>query len=204
MKVFEKNKYAVIKKVLNTETCDVLRNYFFLKKQVLQTYIEKKYISPFTLDFGSFGDAQSTKDCYCIYGDALSDSLLPLLKSKVEKETGIKLFENYTYMRIYSKGSILERHKDRLSCEISTTLNIDNNDWPIFVMDTKNKEVKVSLKKGDMLIYKGCDLEHWRNENPFDTHAQIFIHYNNIKTKNNIFDSRPHLGLPLSFKERGK
>jgi hypothetical protein len=204
MKEFKKNKYIVIKKALNPETCDVIRNYFFLKKQVLQTYNEKRYISPFTLDFGSFGDGQATKDCYCIYGDVLSDSLLPLLKSKVEKETGIKLFENYTYMRIYSKGSILEKHKDRLSCEISATLNIDNSDWPIFSKSIKNKEVKVSLKKGDMLVYKGCDLEHWRNENPFDTHAQIFIHYNDIKTKNNRFDSRPHLGLPVTFKIKGK
>ena len=204
MKEFKKNGYVIIKKVLNFETCDLIRNYFFLKKQILHTYLEKKYIAPYTSDFGSFGDSPATKDCYCVYGDCLSDSLLPLLKSKVEKETGIKLFENYTYMRIYSKGSVLKKHKDRLSCEISTTLNVDNNDWPIFLTNTKNKEIKVSLKKGDMLIYKGCDLEHWRRENPFDTHAQVFIHYNNVKTKNNMCDSRPHLGLPLSFKMKGK
>jgi hypothetical protein len=42
----------------------------------------------------------------------------------MEKATGLKLYPAYTYARIYKKGDELKRHKDRLSCEISTTMNL--------------------------------------------------------------------------------
>ena len=42
----------------------------------------------------------------------------------MEKETGLKVLPTYTYARIYKTGDILERHKDRPSCEISTTVNL--------------------------------------------------------------------------------
>ena len=60
------------------------------------------------------------------------------------------------------------------------------------------------LDVGDMLVYSGCKLEHWRE--PFEGNicGQVFLHYNNRKTKgsqDNIFDKRPHLGLPSWFKK---
>jgi len=57
-----------------------------------------------------------------------------------------------------------------------------------------------------MLIYKGEDLEHWRE--PFDGKedcVQVFFHYNNARrkgAKNNMFDKRPHVGLPFWFKNK--
>ena len=43
----------------------------------------------------------------------------------MEKKTGLKLHPTYSYARIYKAGDImLKRHKDRFSCEISTTLNL--------------------------------------------------------------------------------
>jgi len=65
------------------------------------------------------------------------------------------------------------------------------------------RKLKVDLKKGDMLVYSGCELEHWRNKFKGKEHIQVFLHYNNRKTpgaKENIFDKRPHLGLPSWFK----
>ena len=56
-----------------------------------------------------------------------------------------------------------------------------------------------------MLIYKGNILEHWRDKLEGKECAQIFLHYNNKKTKGankNIFDTRPHLGLPGFFREK--
>ena len=32
---------------------------------------------------------------------------------------------------------------------------------------------------GDGVVYKGCDIEHWRNEFEGDWHAQTFLHYVN-------------------------
>ena len=63
------------------------------------------------------------------------------------------------------KGHVLERHKDRLSCEVSTTLNLGGDPWPIYLEPSGRegmKGLRVDLNPGDMLIYRGMDLEHWR------------------------------------------
>jgi len=37
-------------------------------------------------------------------------------------------------MRDYiKKGDELKRHKDRFSCEVSTTVNLGGDSWPIFL-----------------------------------------------------------------------
>ena len=40
------------------------------------------------------------------------------------------------------------------------------------------KGVRVNLKVGDMLIYSGCDLEHWREPFQGKVCSQVFLHYN--------------------------
>jgi hypothetical protein len=130
--------------------------------------------------------------------ETLLMKVLPIMK----KNTDLNLVPTYSYARIYEKGHELKRHKDRPSCEISTTLNLGGNPWPIYVDITGGKGnpgTKVDLESGDMLIYKGELLEHWRE--PFDGElcVQVFLHYNNSDDKyytNNIFDSRPLLGYP--------
>jgi len=54
-----------------------------------------------------------------------------------------------------------------------------------------------------MLVYSGCELEHWREKFKGKECIQVFLHYNNRKTrgsKDNMFDKRLHLGLPSWFK----
>ena len=125
----------------------------------------------------------------------------------MEKVTGLKLYPAYTYARIYKKGDELKRHKDRFSCEISTTMNLGGDDWPIYLEpsgETGKKGIKVDLKPGDMLVYRGMELEHWREEFQGDNCAQVFLHYNDQKSKDanqNANDRRPHLGLPAWFKK---
>jgi hypothetical protein len=46
-------------------------------------------------------------------------------------------------------------------------------------------------------------LEHWREVFLGQDCAQVFLHYNNVDSKNakeNLFDGRKHLGLPSYFK----
>ena len=50
-----------------------------------------------------------------------------------------------------------------------------------------------------MLIYSGCELEHWREPFEGDFCVQVFLHYNHVNGKfsnNNLFDKRPMLGIP--------
>ena len=131
----------------------------------------------------------------------------------MEKHTGMKLIPTYSYARIYKKGDVLNRHKDRFSCEISTTLNLGGDEWPIYIEAkqnvgnpddgfpsvTENKGSKVVLKPGDMLVYKGNLCEHWREKFEGENCGQVFLHYNNAATpgsEENRNDKRPHLGLP--------
>jgi len=55
-----------------------------------------------------------------------------------------------------------------------------------------------------MLVYRGNLLEHWRESFEGENCGQVFLHYNDIKTKGaqeNIYDRRMHLGLPAWFKK---
>ena len=112
----------------------------------------------------------------------------------------------YSYARLYKPGDVLPRHKDRYSCEVSTTLKLGGDPWPLYLDPTGKTGgagIKVELEPGDMLLYSGCDLEHWREAFTGKDCAQVFLHYNDSKKKTakvNKFDNRPLLGLPPYFK----
>ena len=215
---FKRNKYTVIKKAISKDLAQFLFNYFLIKRQVAKTLFESKYISPFETMLGIWTDEQ-VPNTYSHYSDIAMETLLLKVKPIMEKETSLKLIENYSYARIYKKGDVLHRHKDRFSCEISTTLNLGGDIWPIFLepnskhgkiiegkyVSDNTKGIKIILNPGDMLVYRGNELEHWREPFEGEDCAQVFLHYNNEKTENakeNIFDKRPHLGLPSWFKRQ--
>jgi len=203
---FKKLKYKIIKKAISKDLSLFVYNYFLMKRQVAKTLFDTRYISPFEDMFGVWSDEQ-VPNTYSHYSDIAMETLLLKLQPLMEKETGLKLNPNYSYARIYKKGDILHRHKDRFSCEISTTLNLGGDSWPIFLEpsgELNKKGIKVDLKSGDMLIYKGNLLEHWREPFEGENCGQVFLHYNNIATQGsneNIYDKRIHLGLPSSFKK---
>jgi hypothetical protein len=215
---FEKNGYTVIKKAISPEIADFVYKYFLLKRKVARTMFDERYISPMTEYWGVWND-QQIPETYSHYGDVAMETLLTEVKPIMEKETKLKLIETYAYARIYKKGDILHRHKDRFSCEISTTLNLGGDDWPIYInpnkeeggvdkddtyVPSKAKGIKVDLYPGDMLVYRGNFLEHWRDAFKGTDCGQVFLHYNNKATKgseDNKFDKRIHLGLPSWFKK---
>ena len=205
MKTFKNKKYLVIRKAVSKELCLFLYNYLLIKRQVTKTMFEYTYIPKIEKDFGTWKDEQVPNNFSC-YSDIAMETLMLKIQPIMEKHTKLKLYPNYTYMRIYEKGAELKRHKDRFSCEISTTMNLGGDDWPIYLEpsgEVDKKGIKVDLKPGDMLVYSGCELEHWRNKFKGNECVQVFLHYNNRKTpgaKNNMFDKRPHLGLPSWFK----
>jgi hypothetical protein len=211
---FKNKKYFVVKNAVSKDLVTFIYNYFLIRRQVARTLFESKYISPIETIFGTWNDTM-VANTYSCYADNVMETLLLKLQPIMEKETGLKLNPNYSYARIYKKGDILKRHKDRFSCEISTTMHLGGDCWPIYLepdeskgaVDLKkgvyvpanSKGVKVMLKPGDLLIYRGDLLEHWRKPFQGKDCAQVFLHYNNLKTpgaKKNIFDGRKHIGLP--------
>jgi hypothetical protein len=214
---FKKDRFTVIEKAIDPKIANFVYNYFLMKRQVARTMFDARYISPFTTEFGVWNDEQ-VPNTYSHYSDIAMETLLLAVQPIMEKQTGLKLIPTYSYARIYKKGDVLHRHKDRFSCEISTTLNLGGDKWPIYIekdpkkggvvegkgyITDNTKGIKVDLKPGDMLVYRGNMLEHWREEFKGTDCGQVFLHYNNASTKgakDNIFDKRKHLGLPSWFK----
>ena len=200
---FKKDRYQVIKNVISKEISEVAFNYLKIRETA-----ERKlnYYNIKTKWFGDFDDPQ-VPGAYSIYGDYLMETLLIKTLPFIEKKTSLKLVPTYAYTRLYKTGHVLNRHKDRESCEISTTMNLGGDEWPIYLEPSGKqsmKGIKVDLKPGDMLVYPGCELEHWREKFTGKECIQVFLHYNNRKTpgaKDNMFDKRPHLGLPAFFKK---
>ena len=201
---FKKHNFTVVKKAISGELATFMYNYLLMKEQVLKYLKNNKYISPFEFIHGSFGDDQAPEPkAYVVYGDVGNETMLLRCQGILEKHTGLKLIPTYTYSRNYQKGNSLKRHKDRPSCAISCTLSYGGDSWPIYLEpsgETGKKGVKVVLEPGDLLIYKGCELEHWREPLKGETCVQAFLHYNEASDITNLYDKRPHLGLPAWFK----
>ena len=207
------NKYHIIKGALNYEIANFIFNYFLLKRDAVK-YMNQNNM---TWDNGMFGTwkDQQVPNTYSHYSDHVMETLLVKMLPVMAKETGLQLIPTYSYARLYKIGDILRPHKDRPSCEISTTLNLGGDPWPIFIDGTgadtvidefkqihkpnAPKGTKVLLEVGDMLVYSGCELEHWREPFEGNTCGQVFLHYNHVNgpfAEKNRFDKRPMLGLP--------
>ena len=200
-----KNNYKVIKQAISKELADFVYSYFLMKRKVARKLYDDRYISQFNKDFGAWNDTQ-VPETYSHYSDIVMETLLQNLQLRMEEETELKLIPTYSYARIDKKGDVLKRHKDRYSCEISTTMNLGGDEWPIYLEPSgeKDKEgIKIVMDPGDMLVYKGCDVEHWREEFIGENCGQVFLHYNDAsdpKAEENKYDRRPFLGLPNWFK----
>ena len=212
--MFKEHKYLIIRNAISFELANFAFNYFLMKRDATKFLHENNLVSKFTPGFGTWDDDQ-VPNTYSLYGDPFMETLMMKVLPIMQKRTNMNLIPCYTYARIYKKGDILRRHRDRPSCEISTTLHLGGDLWPIFLDPTGQKTVideykqihkpnapqgiSITLEVGDMLVYSGCDLEHWREPFEGDNCAQVFLHYNNIDGPfgtENKFDKRPLLGIP--------
>ena len=210
---FKTKKYQVIKGALSKELSNFIFNYMMLQRDAVDFMMKNNKVNPANPFIGTRTD-QQIPGSYSKYGDWAMETLLMFMIPIMKAKTGMDLVPTYSYTRLYEKGNILKRHKDRPSCEISTTLHLGGDEWPIFLDPTggnfvideyKNihkpgapKGIRVDLKVGDMLIYSGCELEHWREPFQGNVCSQVFLHYNHANgpfAKTNLFDKRPLLGV---------
>ncbi len=161
---------------------------------------------------GTQGDALFP-DTFALYGDPFMESIQLHLQPLIEQITERPLVPTYAYCRLYKYGDELHPHRDRPSCEYSITLSLGENlaevrqhqpdyAWPIFLDGTA-----VTMQPGDMAIYKGHEVQHWRQAFEGKQQAQLFLHFveQNLPYSDLIqFDSRPNLGLPSSTKDKAK
>ena len=138
--------------------------------------------------FKLFDDGKLEKDPQCplsdsIYGDPILDKLLQSLAKPLSSQLGLELLPTYTYARIYRPGESLVRHRDREACEISGTMTLGfdpgSGIWPIYFAEEEDDVVGSSLEidVGDMVMYHGNELYHWRPQYKGKWQVQVFFHY---------------------------
>jgi hypothetical protein len=181
---FKNNNYIYVKDFISKEICDELTQYmFYLKKQ-----------------------NKLNKDDQCpisdsVYGDVVFDRLLQELVTPLANVIGIRLIPTYTYARIYRPGEELKPHVDRNSCEISVTMTLGYDKsfdlWPIYFsnnIEDNNTPVIANINIGDIVIYKGNMMTHWREKYSGNWQSQAFFHYVEADGpyQNKVYDNRPH------------
>ena len=192
IKEFKEKGYTLLKNVINTELRDVATQYALFDEMQ---------------DFNA--DTVQVIGAHSKYADPLMESILLHFLPLMEENTGLKLYPTYSFYRVYRNGDVLESHTDRPSCEISATVcfNYSYDDskytWPI-IMDGN----KVEMNPGDIVIYRGVDLEHSREEfNPpgDNWHVQAFIHYVNAGGQYSEWknDKRETIGQKKNTKKKG-
>jgi len=111
---------------------------------------------------------------YGIFNDELVE-----IQKNVETIVGEELYPCYSYARIYQENDSLPPHTDRPSCEISLTLtlNYEKYIWPFWLVDN-GQVISVDLDIGDVLLYKGTEIMHFRHPMQGQQYQyQAFLHY---------------------------
>lgn len=178
---FKENGFVVLRDVISSQTIAMLANYywFLMRHQKLERFP------------ASLGK----------YGDLLSESLLVGYQKLFEEIGGCSLYPSFSFMRLYYRNSSLEKHKDRVGSEFAVSIAIDydtEDSWPLHVEDLNGKEHALKLNRGDLVLYRGCDLMHWREPYQGKSSLQLFLFYVDAEgpMKDFKFDSRKQLGDP--------
>lgn len=158
---FDSDGYLVMSNVVSKDDCENL------VKEMFRLFDQEALIR----------DEQCPKSD-SIYGYGLFDMLLEMLAEPLGEVIGRQLVPTYTYARIYRPGEVLKKHKDRDSCELSSTLTLgyeSDEIWPIYFDD--EKQFCEQLDVGELAFYKGAEVTHWREEFKGKWHVQVFLHY---------------------------
>jgi len=194
---FEQNKYQIIRNALSRDLINYININFEIHENANYFFRQPTLENPYP-----FGDGQSPNS-FSWYSSIHSEAVLQFLKPTIEQITDTQLHESYSYARNYYRGAILEKHIDRPSCEYSATICISKDtDWKIFIESDDGDATEIELYPGDMIVYRGDLLHHWRDPYQGKTHRQLFLHYvdANGKYQNCKFDGRPMLALPPNVK----
>jgi len=137
------------------------------------------------------------------YGDPLLEIILKEQTDNISEIVGKTLCPTYSYGRVYAGNDELTNHVDRESCEYSVTITVgvEGNPWPIWMKAPDSKPQSFELSPGDAVVYKGCEVRHWRNPMPqygCSANAQFMLHYVDMNGPFADFkyDKRPDLGMP--------
>lgn len=191
---FEKNRYIYLSEVLSKNICSDLTQHMHK-----------------LLEEGKLVQDEQCPLSWSVYGDQKFDGLLANLAKPIGEKLGLEILPTYTYARLYQPGDILKKHTDRPSCEISGTMTLgydpDSSIWPIFFgKDKEDPGTSYEVDVGDLVMYRGNELVHWRPKYKGKWQVQVFFHYvdANGPHKEWANDKRQNLGVNPETKEKEK
>jgi hypothetical protein len=166
---------------------------------IISQYLENRIKRGEWVETAEGSDPTSKYSCYA---DPLVEVFLQRSLAAIEEATGKELIPTYSYARVYQPGEKLSPHTDRPSCEISVTVNVASvgEVSPIYTQYGKNNPEKHILKPGDAVVYKGCEVSHWRQ--PLEEgqlNVQFMLHYVDKNGPNAVYaiDKRPAYGMNM-------
>lgn len=185
-------------KIFETHGCVLVRNFMDeMTTSVVSQYFENRirrgeWVENF--------EGETLVSKYFYYADPLIEVILQQSKQVVGEIVDKDILPTYSYSRIYQPGDELKPHTDRPSCEISVTVNVASNgeDSPIYMRYKDNSPEKYILNPGDAVVYKGCDVVHWREPlRHGQLNVQFMLHYVDKSGPNAVFekDNRPAYGF---------
>lgn len=187
MNDFQNNSWVLIKNFLDEQSVSTVSRYM-----------------EYALKGNHFEIREKQSSTYYKYADPLTETILYNSTEELESITGLSLCPTYSFARVYMKGDVLLPHIDRPACEISVTVNVatQGKPWPIWMYVAGKQPVSYILEPGDAIVYKGCEVLHWREKaTDTDLNAQFMLHYINKNGPNaeHKWDSRSSLGCPLAL-----
>lgn len=183
---FQEKGYLVVKNFVPKDLCKFSQIYYKIRQDTLDYTIDDQ--CPLSKSF---------------YADAFCETLLLTSCKKLSETIDVELIPTYSYTRVYGKKEDLVIHRDRPECQFSATLCLGRpSNEPISAIymskhEDKSHAAEVLLEEGDLCIYRGTEIYHWRNPFEQSWYLQTFLHYvdKNGPFGNRMFDGRRTLGV---------
>jgi len=193
MMAFKEDLYEIVEGALTPELLQFIDMQMELNKNI--QHVANNIPTEQTNAF----DDNQVNNAFPSYGNLATETLTVYLQSVMEQVTDKKLYPTYSYSRIYYTGAEMAVHTDRPSCEYSATvcISVDPEPWEIWFETLEKEHKAIYLKPGDLIVYKGDVLSHWRTTYKGNRQSQIFTHYVDRigKYRDFKYDKRPYLGF---------
>jgi hypothetical protein len=171
-KEFALRGHALVPRLLPPAHVSAMQSYY-------RTLIEREQVL--------FGENRSySTRRYWRHNEPIARLFLTSLTSVVARIVGLAVKPAYAYFASYRDGAVLNIHRDRIQCQYSISFLLEYqpvpdgvSPWPLWMTREPTAEgVALYQRVGDGIVYKGCELYHYRSELP-DGHASthIFFHY---------------------------
>lgn len=134
----------------------------------------------------TLGDSGSARR-YVAHNESVATFFHRQLTHVMSQIAGVPVKPSYVYVSCYQNSAELPSHTDRMQCEYSITMLIDQtpepngrSSWPLY-LEAQGGRVGIRQHIGEALFYRGREIPHYRTRLPEGmTSTSIFFHYVDI------------------------